>query len=93
MIRVRLSSGVLDMYGGKEFHLFSLFQQIRSLLFGVVFIRCCSLLVLELLGSFSNDDGKRHLEINICGVVILRLSHRLSISLGLGLVTNAKTGP
>ena len=41
---------------------FPSFNQSDHCFFGVVFIRCCSLRVLELLGSFSNDDGKRHLK-------------------------------
>ena len=41
---------------------FPSFNHLDHCFFGVVFIRCCSLLVLELLGSFSNDDGKRHLK-------------------------------
>ena len=41
---------------------FPSFNHSDHCLFGVVLIRCCSLLVLELLRSFSNDDGKSHLK-------------------------------
>ena len=53
--------------------------------------RCCRLCFSSLIGSFSNEDCKRHLKINICGVVtILWLSDYLWI---LRCLKNATTGP
>ena len=70
---------------------FPSFNHSDHCLFGVVLIRCCSLLILELLRSFSNDDGKSHLKkkhLRSCDFAIIPSSFNSTM-----LVKNATTGP